>query len=146
MVVSYLWLLIKINYNEKHEKLGFPVLHFENSVPQVAACYQMEPLPPCRKLSPATESAPEGAAVKRGWERHDGVCHRQEAEEEHQQQQAQVEVVGSGGFKHTLVGNIAAHHCPALEVHGSQQAQDVDAHQSWGVEGAHPERRDRTPG
>jgi hypothetical protein len=26
------------------------------------------------------------------------------------------------------VGDVAAHHCPALEVHGGQQAKDVNAH------------------
>lgn len=74
------------------------------------------------------DSAPERAAVKGGREGHDGVGHRQKAEEEHQQQQAHVEVVGSGGFENTLVGDVAAHHCPALEVHGGQQAKDVNAH------------------
>lgn len=84
--------------------------------------------------------APEWPAVKGGWKGHDGVGHRQEAEEKHQQQEAHVEVVGSGGFEHAFVGDVAAHHCPALEVHGGQQAQHVDAHQSWGIEGAHPGR------
>lgn len=97
-------------------------------------------LPQEENSPPATKSAPEGATVERGWEGHDGVGHRQEAEEEHQQQQAHVEVVGPGGFKHTLVGHVAAHHCPALEVHGGQQAQDIDAYQSRSIEGTHPER------
>lgn len=84
--------------------------------------------------------APEWSAVEGGWEGHDGVSHWQEAEEEHQQQEAHVEVVGLGGFEHAFVGHIAAHHCPALEVHGGQQAQHVDAYQSRSVEGAHPGR------
>lgn len=86
------------------------------------------------------ERVPEGPAVKGGREGHDGVGHWQEAEEEHQQQEAHVEVVGPGGFEHALVGHVAAHHCPALEVHGGQETQHVDAHQSRGIEGTHPGR------
>lgn len=82
--------------------------------------------------------APEWPAVKGGREGHDGVGHWQEAEEEHQQQEAHVEVVGTGGFEHTFMGDVAAHHRPALEVHGGQQAQHIDAHQSWSIERAHP--------
>lgn len=74
------------------------------------------------------DCAPEWPAVEGGREGHDGVGHRQEAEEEHQKQEAHVEVVGSGGFEHALVGDVAAHHCPALEVHGGQQTQHVDAY------------------
>ena len=86
----------------------------------------------------SVSNAPEWPAVKGGRQRHDGVGHWQEAEEEHQQQEAHVEVVGSRGFEHTFVGNVTAHHCPALEVHGGQQAQHIDAHQSRGIKGAHP--------
>lgn len=93
------------------------------------------------ELLPCNRSyAPEWSAVEGRWEGHDGVGHRQEAEEEHQQQEPHVEVVGSGGFEHAFVGHVAAHHCPALEVHGGQQAQHIDAYQSWSIEGAHPER------
>lgn len=73
-------------------------------------------------LSP-TETAPEWPVVKGGRKGHDGVGHGQEAEEEHQQQEAHVEVVGAGGLEHAFVGDAAAHHRPALEVHGGQQAQ-----------------------
>lgn len=86
------------------------------------------------------ERVPEGPAVKGGREGHDGVGHRQEAEEQHQQQEPHVEVVGPGGFEHALVGDVAAHHSPALEVHGAQQTQHVDTHQARRVEGAHPGR------
>ena len=96
---------------------------------------------PGEELLPSNrDCAPEWPAVEGGRKGHDGVGHGQEAEEEHQQQEAHVEVVGAGGLEHAFMGDIAAHHRPALEVHGGQQAQHIDAHQSWGVEGTHPRR------
>lgn len=82
---------------------------------------------------------PEGAAVKGGGQGHDGVDHRQQTQEEHQEQETHVEVVGLGGLKDSLVGDISGHHRPALVVHGAEEAQHVDAHQTRGVKRSHPE-------
>ena len=87
---------------------------------------------------------PEGPAVEGGRQGHDGVDHGQQAEEEDEQQQAHVEVVGLGGLEDPLVGHVGGHHRPALVVHGGEQPQHVDAHQPRGVERPHPETHAQT--
>lgn len=83
---------------------------------------------------------PERPTVKGGGQSHYGVDNREEAEEENEEQQAHVEVVGLGGLEDSLVGHVTAHHCPTLVVHGAQQTQDVDAHQSRGIKCTHPDK------
>lgn len=84
---------------------------------------------------------PEGSTVEGGWQRHDGVDHWQQAEEEDEQQQAHVEVIGLGGLEDPLVGNVGGHDGPALVIHGAEQAQHVDPNQPGSIEGTHPESR-----
>lgn len=62
---------------------------------------------------------PEGSTVKGGRQWHDGVDNRQEAEEEDEQQQTHVEVVGLGCLEHSLMGDVGGHDGPALVVHGA---------------------------
>lgn len=74
---------------------------------------------PCRVSSSSLLfNSPEWPAVERWRERHNSVDDRQEAEKQHEQQEPHVEVVGPGGLENSLMRNIAAHHCPALVVHG----------------------------
>lgn len=61
---------------------------------------------------------PERSTVKRGRQGHDGVSHRQEAEEQDQQQKSHIKIIGLGGFEDSLVRDIATHDSPALKIHG----------------------------
>lgn len=89
----------------------------------------------------AVARLPEGSAVKGGRQRHDGVDDGQQAEEEDEQQQAHVEVVGLGGLEDPLVWNVGGHDGPALIIHGAEQAQHVDPNQARSIESTHPESR-----
>lgn len=82
---------------------------------------------------------PEGSTIKRWRERDDHVQDRHGGQEEDEKQHAKVEVVGSGSFKDSGLRNIAAHHSPALEIHGCVEPEDVDAWKARGKEGAHPD-------
>lgn len=84
---------------------------------------------------------PEGSTVEGRRHGHHSIDHRHEAEEQHNQQDTHVEVVGARGFKDPLVRHVAAHDCPALEVHGGHQTQDIYTHQPGCVKGTHPEAR-----
>lgn len=81
---------------------------------------------------------PERTAVKRWRDGDNGVDNRQRGEEENEQQHGHVEVVRSRGFEDSLVGNIAAHHSPTLQVHGSMQTDDIDGWEARCVKRAHP--------
>lgn len=83
---------------------------------------------------------PEGPTIKRWREGDDHVQDWHGGQEEDEQQHAEVEVVGSGSFEHPGLGNIAAHHSPALEIHGCVETEDVDAREARSEEGAHPRR------
>ena len=83
---------------------------------------------------------PEGPTIKGWWEGDDHVEDGHGGQEEDEQQHAKVEVVGSGSFKDSGLRNIAAHHSPALEVHGCVEPEDVDAWKARGKEGAHPRK------
>lgn len=83
--------------------------------------------------------SPEGSTVVGGRQRHDGVDHWQQAEEEDEQQQAHVEVVGLGGLEDPLVGNVGGHDGPALVIHGAEQPQHVDPNQPRSIKRSHPE-------
>lgn len=87
---------------------------------------------------------PEGSTIE--WRRHGhhGVDHRHEAEEEHDKQDAHVEVVRAWRFEHSLMRDITAHYSPALEIHGGHQAQNVYTHQSWGIKCTHPKENAQT--
>lgn len=61
---------------------------------------------------------PERSTVKGGRQGHDGVSHRQQAEEEDQQQQSHVKIVRLGCFEDSCMRDIAAHNSPALKIHG----------------------------
>ncbi len=82
---------------------------------------------------------PEWATVEGWWQGHDGVNDRQQAEEQHEQQQAHVEVVGPWRLENSLMRNVTAHHCPALIVHRGQETQNVQTHQTWSIKRSHPE-------
>lgn len=83
---------------------------------------------------------PEGPTIERWREGDDHVEDRHGRQEEDEQQHAEVEVVGSGSFKDSGLGNIAAHHSPALEIHGCVEPEDVDTWKARGKEGAHPRK------
>lgn len=87
---------------------------------------------------------PEGPAVERRRQRHDGVDHGQQAEEEDEEEQPHVEVVGLGGLEDSLVRDVGCHDGPTLVVHGAEEAQHVDAHQPGSVERTHPEGERRS--
>jgi len=61
---------------------------------------------------------PEWTAVKGGRQGHDGVSHRQEAEEQDQQQESHVKIIRLGSFEDSFVRHIATHNSPALKIHG----------------------------
>lgn len=73
-------------------------------------------------------SIPEGSAVKRRWQGHDGVDDRQQTEEEDEEEQTHIEVIGFGGLEDSFVGDVGGHHRPTLVVHGAEEAENVDAH------------------
>lgn len=84
---------------------------------------------------------PEGTAVKRRWQGHYHVEDRHGGQEEDEQQHAQVEIIGSGGFEDPGLRNVAAHHGPALEVHGCVESKNIDAREARCKEGAHPGKK-----
>lgn len=61
---------------------------------------------------------PEWSTVKGGRQGHDGVSHRQQAEEQDQQQKSHVKVIRLGCFEDSFMRDIATHDSPALKIHG----------------------------
>lgn len=84
---------------------------------------------------------PERATVKRWWNGDNGVHSRQCRKEENEKQHGHVEVVWSGGFEDSLLGNIAAHHCPALQVHWSMESEHIDCWETWSIKRSHPRKK-----
>lgn len=81
---------------------------------------------------------PKGSAVKGGRDSDNSVDGRQRGQKEDDQQHGHVEVVGAGGLEDSFLRNVAAHYCPALQVHGHVEAQHIQGRQTGGVEGSHP--------
>ena len=65
------------------------------------------------------------------------ISHRENAEEEHHQEQDQVEVVVTD-LEDSLMRHIGDQHCPALDVEYQHQLDKIEERQPWGHEQAHP--------
>lgn len=87
---------------------------------------------------------PEGPTIKGRREGHDHVQDRHGGQEEDKQEHPQVEIIRSGSFEDPGLRNVAAHHGPALEVHGRVESEDIDAREAGGKEGAHPRKKNST--
>lgn len=83
---------------------------------------------------------PERTTVKRWWDGNNGVHSRQCREKKDEKQHGHVEVIGSGSFEDPLLGDVAAHHCPALQVHRSVEAEHVDCWETWSIKRSHPRK------
>lgn len=83
---------------------------------------------------------PEWTTVEGRGQGHYRVNDRKQAKEEHEEQQAHVEVVWPRCLENSLVRNVTGHHCPALEVHRCQETQHVQTHQTWSVKCSHPKK------
>ena len=68
-----------------------------------------------------------------------GVGYRQDAEEQHHQQEEQVEVTVLRGLEHRLVGDVGNEDCRALEVEHEDQLDQVQYGQPRGHEESHPD-------
>lgn len=68
---------------------------------------------------------PEGPTVKGRRDGDNGVDGRQGGQEEDDEQHGHVEVVGARGLEDSFLWDVAAHHSPALEVHGHVEAQEI---------------------
>lgn len=86
---------------------------------------------------------PEGATVKRWREGDDHVQDGHGGQEEDEQEHAQVEIILSGSFEDSGLGDVATHHGPALEVHGCVESKDIDAWEAGSKERAHPKKENR---
>ena len=84
-------------------------------------------------------SSPERPTSGRWLDAHDGKERRQHAEEEHDEQQGEVEVVRSGGPEDPLLRHVAHHDGTTADVHQQQQLQQVEHGQTRGEERAKPE-------
>lgn len=115
-------------FHDHVEHLGFPAARSQTWLQKVVP----------KDVSLSVGSSPEGSAVKRRRESHDGVDHGQQAEEEDEQQKTHVEVIGLGGLEHSLMRDVCGHHGPTLVVHGAQEAEHVDADKPGGVKRSHP--------
>lgn len=84
-------------------------------------------------------SLPEGSAIKWRWNGNDGVDGWQSGEEEDDQKHGHIEIIRAWGFEDPLLWDVAAHHSPALQIHGDMEPQDIHGRQAGGIEGTHPE-------
>lgn len=83
---------------------------------------------------------PERTTVERWWDGDNGVHSRQCGEEEDEKQHGHVEVIGSGSLEDPFLGDIAAHHCPALQVHRCVEAEHIDCWETRSIKRSHPRR------